>query len=260
MIGPQRFQDKVMPVPWSGCWLWAASVDSGSYGTFKVNGSVVGAHRYAYELANGPIPKGLDLDHKCRVRGCVNPDHLEAVTHAENIRRGETGKHNSIKTHCPHGHEYTAENTFYRKRKDGYRIRNCRICNRDEVRRYNARRLMRGVGVVLALMLSAPAFAQQAPVSIFAGKVTPLGYCQLTSLAASTQLSACTGGIPTGASVADIIVEAQAVRYRDDGTAPTATVGMPLVVGAEKIFVETDLTALRFIESTAGAILSISFY
>lgn len=102
-------------------------------------------------------------------------------------------------------------------------------------------------------------FAQQ-PADIFAGRLTPLGYCQLTSIAASTQLSACTGGIPAGAKIADIIVEAQAIRYRSDGTAPTTTVGMPLAVGANKTFTLSDLSQIRVIAQTAGAIVNVEFY
>ncbi len=123
---------------------------------------------------------------------------------------------------------------------------------------------MRILWVALAaLLLAGPALAQQAPVSIFAGRIKPLGYCQITNLAASTQLvtaSCNTGSVPTGASVAAVVVETQAVRWRDDSVAPTATIGMPLAVGSMLVFTETDLTALRFIEQVASAKLSISFY
>ncbi len=119
--------------------------------------------------------------------------------------------------------------------------------------------------IAAALLLSTglPAQAQAPPVSIYSGKLKPLGYCQITTLNAAVQLvtaSCSTGSVPAGATVADVIVESQAVRYRDDSTAPTATVGMPLAVGTEKIFVESDLSQIRFIESTASAKLSISFY
>lgn len=113
----------------------------------------------------------------------------------------------------------------------------------------------------LFCLLALPVWAgPQQPVDVYAGPVNPLGYCQLTSLASSTQLSACPGGIPAGAHVADIIVESQAVRYRDDGTAPTSTVGMPLAISTDKVFTLNDLSALRFIEQAASAKLSISFY
>ncbi len=120
-------------------------------------------------------------------------------------------------------------------------------------------RVYLAVLAAIFLMIS-PVLAQSPPVTIYAGKIKPLGYCQLTSLAASTQLTACTGGIPAGASVADVIIETQSVRYRDDGTAPTATVGMLIAAGGEKVFTETDLSALRFIQTTASASLSVSFY
>jgi hypothetical protein len=74
------------------------------------------------------------------------------------------------------------------------------------------------------------------------------------------QLSACTNGIPVGATIVNVIVESQAVRYRDDGTAPTSSVGMPLAVGTDKVFVLNDLSTLRFIEQTSGAKLNVSFY
>lgn len=74
-----------------GCHLWIGSL-RGGYGRMRANGRTQEAHRVAYEEHYGPIPTGLVLDHKCRVRCCINPLHLEPVTHAENIRRGEAGK------------------------------------------------------------------------------------------------------------------------------------------------------------------------
>ena len=90
------------------CWLWRASRDRSGYGRFKAATGVVGAHRVAYELLVGPIPDGLTLDHLCRVRHCVNPEHLEPVTHRENTLRG-TGPtaENARKTHCLRGHALT---------------------------------------------------------------------------------------------------------------------------------------------------------
>lgn len=121
-------------------------------------------------------------------------------------------------------------------------------------------RLIVAALAALIFLAALPALAQAPPVAIFSGKVKPLGYCQITNLVASTQLSACTGGIPTGATTADIIVEAQAIRYRTDGGTPTAAIGQPLAIGTEKIFVLTDLTALRIIAQTVGAIVNVEFF
>lgn len=75
---------EIMP---DGCWLWTGAVHKTGYGLFNPGEGVVRAHRWSYEHYRGPIPNGLHIDHLCRVRRCVNPDHLEAVTQAENNRR-----------------------------------------------------------------------------------------------------------------------------------------------------------------------------
>ena len=110
------------------CWLWTASVHrkKGGYGRLGVNGRYVLAHCFAYELLVGPVRDGLELDHLCRVTRCVNPAHLEPVTHAVNMDRGISIQAiNGRKTHCDHGHEFTPENTL--RRPDGGR--RCRTCN-----------------------------------------------------------------------------------------------------------------------------------
>lgn len=109
------------------CWLWEGAKSDG-YGHMWVGSGYSVAHRVAYELLVGPIPVGLDLDHLCRVRACVNPEHLEPVTRRENLQRGYG--HNLRVTHCPRGHEYTAENT--RVSKLGQR--HCRECTRSRQR------------------------------------------------------------------------------------------------------------------------------
>lgn len=125
----ERFWEKVDT---SGdCWNWTAYKLQG-YGRFGIGGShknggrILYAHRWAYEALVGPIPDGLTLDHLCRNRACVNPDHLEPVTPAENTRRGGM----SLRTHCPQGHEYTPENTLRGKTTRGSITRVCRECNR----------------------------------------------------------------------------------------------------------------------------------
>jgi HNH endonuclease len=101
-----RFWSKVQRT--DTCWLWTAARTHGGYGQFGLaRGKAVRAHRLAYELTIGPIPDGLELDHLCRVRNCVNPAHLEPVTHAENMRRAVSAW---AITHCPAGHEYTPDN------------------------------------------------------------------------------------------------------------------------------------------------------
>lgn len=91
----------------SGCWEWTGAVDLNGYGVVYGNGRMRKAHRVLYEKANGTVPHGLELDHLCRNRKCVNPDHLEPVTHRENILRGVgTAASRARQTHCKHGHEF----------------------------------------------------------------------------------------------------------------------------------------------------------
>ena len=121
----------------AGCILWTGARSSRGYGSFAFEGKVVPAHRWAYEQAHGPVPAGLHIDHLCRVPACVNPEHLEPVTPRENVLRSPIAKAalNALKTHCPLGHPYTPENTYaYGNR------RWCRICGREKVRRYKAKR------------------------------------------------------------------------------------------------------------------------
>jgi len=127
-----RFIVKTLPTGVGGCWLWTASKDRKGYGKFKMAGRVHRAHRVSYEMHVGPIPDGLELDHLCRNRMCVNPDHLEPVTTQENLLRGDTiAACNAAKTHCPQGHEYAGDNLYIDKR--GRRF--CRTCARERDRK-----------------------------------------------------------------------------------------------------------------------------
>lgn len=121
------------------CWLWARSTKD-DYPMLWIGKKRYRAHRVIYEALVGLIPEGLSLDHLCRVKCCVNPEHLEPVTHAENVRRGNSGKFQAAKTHCPKGHEYTPENTHL-GRRGNYVMRGCRMCRntaRKEKRHENS--------------------------------------------------------------------------------------------------------------------------
>jgi hypothetical protein len=116
------------------CWPWIGSVDPDGYGLFTHGGRMYRAHRLVYELEVGEIPAGLQLDHLCRVPGCVNPNHLEPVTAAENTRRSPI--HFGSQTHCKNGHEFDEENTYLRPTGG----RACKTCRRAASRRYEAKR------------------------------------------------------------------------------------------------------------------------
>jgi hypothetical protein len=127
----ERFWSKVDKSTGSDCWLWTASLGTTGYGQFTLteNGkrSTRKAHRVAYELAVGPIPVDLVIDHLCRQLKCVRPDHLEPVTVRVNTQRGNAvtaATERALKrTHCRNGHEYTPSNTYtYNGR------RRCRTC------------------------------------------------------------------------------------------------------------------------------------
>lgn len=120
----------------SGCWEWAGNKLRLGYGHFKLNGKNRKAHRVSYELLKGPIPLGLTIDHLCRNTSCVNPDHLEPVTQRVNVLRSNNqAARNARKTHCKHGHEFTAENTVIVPLG-----RQCRLCLRAACRRHDSKR------------------------------------------------------------------------------------------------------------------------
>lgn len=125
-----RFMSKVRTT--EDCWEWIAGCTPEGYGKFWINGKTDLAHRVAYRLHVGPIPHGLVLDHLCRNRRCVRPDHLEPVTHRTNLLRGDTlAAANVAKTHCRNGHPYSEVNTYIAP--DGSRM--CRLCMRASGRR-----------------------------------------------------------------------------------------------------------------------------
>lgn len=134
---PDRFWAKVNKTD-DGCWNWTGAVYVNGYGKTSVDKKEQLAHRVAYRLVRGEIPGGLQLDHLCRNRICVNPDHLEAVTRRENILRGTAPSAvHARKTHCPQGHEYTVGNTGIRMRNN-LATRYCRACAREKQARRRA--------------------------------------------------------------------------------------------------------------------------
>ncbi len=132
-----RFEAGYEPEPNSGCWIWLRRLTPKGYGRIQLGGSEVYVHRAAWEFFRGPIPETLEVDHLCGMRCCVNPDHLEPVTHAENVRRSASGEVLRAmmlsKPACPNGHSYAGAPLD----ANGHRI--CLICRKAHWKRRNAR-------------------------------------------------------------------------------------------------------------------------
>lgn len=133
-----RFHAKYSVDPTSNCWIWFAAKGRG-YGVISYHGKDRCAHKIAYELTYGKVRRGLELDHLCKQSLCVNPEHLEPVTHSENCKRGRHAEvcraRGALITHCPKGHSYSGENLYVKPNGR----RECRQCVRDAGARYRAR-------------------------------------------------------------------------------------------------------------------------
>lgn len=127
---PPRFWAKVVVDEDSGCWLWTGANTCG-YGRWRTNSRLQLAHRVAYELLRGSVAEGMTVDHLCRVTRCVNPEHMEVVTRAENIRRAW-----ATQTHCKNGHPLEGDNLASLTTRPERRI--CITCRREYNRRWRA--------------------------------------------------------------------------------------------------------------------------
>lgn len=121
--GGTRYATDPLSTATGECWIWNSDLGNENYGRFRLFGNWQMAHRVAFKDLGKSLPDELSLDHLYRVHACVNPAHLDAVTHAVNISRGARAK----RTHCVHGHEYTEENTVHQSR-NGKAHRYCRTC------------------------------------------------------------------------------------------------------------------------------------
>lgn len=124
----------VKKVSFDGCWNWKASKDNDGYGNFWFKSKIYLAHRASYEMFVGSIQDGMTLDHICRNRSCVNPNHLRQMSLKENILCGDGVCAKKLKqTHCVRGHELSGYNLMNRVR-NGNVNRSCRICKNERKR------------------------------------------------------------------------------------------------------------------------------
>lgn len=135
-----RVDDFIIPEPNTGCWIWGGKIGDAGYGIIEVGGKTKRAHRIVYVLLKGPIPERLTLDHLCFNKWCVNPEHLEPVTRAENKRRSLDAVALRARTLCNHGHPL--DHTIQQKTKTGrvYMRRFCIVCRRLSDQRRHVRK------------------------------------------------------------------------------------------------------------------------
>lgn len=125
-----RFDSSYIPEPNTGCWLWyPKSLNLKGYAQMWNGWQLIMAHRYSYIRFIGPISSNMEIDHKCRIRSCVNPAHLDCVTHLENIQRAT-----QIRTHCPSGHLLAGDNLRLEGKNNARRCKLCKWLNRPSRR------------------------------------------------------------------------------------------------------------------------------
>lgn len=122
------------PIPESGCWIYEGELSSNGYGRVKYKSLRFRAHRLAFKLANGSLPDGKLICHKCNVKSCINPSHLYAGTVKDNVRDMlRSGNHNNQRiTHCPRGHEYSDSNTYFNPTINHRQCKTCQTARRKE--------------------------------------------------------------------------------------------------------------------------------
>ncbi|PZE31781.1 HNH endonuclease signature motif containing protein [Curtobacterium sp. MCLR17_042] len=131
----ERIERRIEATPF-GCWQWTGRIDRYGYGAIKVDRAPRPAHRVSFEAFVGPIAEGMQLDHLCRNRSCVNPDHLEQVDTKTNTRRGVRPN----RLLCPNGHPRTPDNLYV----DPSGARSCRTCHRGAAAAHRARQGTQG--------------------------------------------------------------------------------------------------------------------
>ena len=131
-ILPDRIREKIQIDPMTGCWVWIAALDRNGYGRVRWGNGAKFSHRVVFELLTDIPVQGLELDHLCRKVACCNPDHLEAVSHGENVKRGVAGialkRKYSQHLWCPKGHPLFGPNLYAATTKRGYVNKMCREC------------------------------------------------------------------------------------------------------------------------------------
>lgn len=128
----ERIQNNIVVNPTTACWLWTSTLSRDGYAKIHFGGKKISAHRLAFTIYTGQNIEGLQLDHLCRVRNCVNPAHLRPCNARSNIFAPGSlciAKRLAEQTHCKNGHQFDEVNTYYRKSNPSYRF--CRKCNAE---------------------------------------------------------------------------------------------------------------------------------